>query len=244
MNEWSTPPNYLSLGRRDIDVWLVDLDLRPEKTARLVRYLSPDERERAGRFQVEPDRLRFIAARGILRLILGSYLRADPMFLRFAYNEFGKPDLSHQKGSDALRFNVSHSEGLCLIAVTRGRRVGIDLERIRPEKADGKAAEKFFSRAETAALRALPKVAQVEAFFSCWTRKEAFIKARGQGLSLPLDQFEVSVGGGTAALLHVNDEPKAPEHWGLCDLAAADDFAAALAAEGKDWRLRLWRYPG
>ena len=177
------------------------LDQTQSQIQSFLHTLAADEQARAERFHFERDREHFIVARGVLRAILGRYLNRAPERLSFCYGAHGKPALAGEAGADAIRFNVSHSHGVALYAVTRGREVGIDLERIRFDLAVLEIAERFFSRREVATLRTLPTEAQRQAFFRCWTRKEAYIKARGEGLSLPLDQFDVSLAPGEPAAL-------------------------------------------
>jgi 4'-phosphopantetheinyl transferase len=192
---------------------------------------------------LERDREHFIVARGVLRAILGRYLNRVPECLSFSYGARGKPALAGESDTDAIRFSVSHSHGVALYAFTRGREVGIDLERIRCDLAAVEIAERFFSRREVAMLRSLPTAVQHQAFFRCWTRKEAYIKAKGEGLSLPLDQFDVSLAPEEpAAVLGAQRDPSEASRWSLQDLAPAPGYAAALAAEGHGWRLACWQW--
>ncbi len=139
---------------------------------------------------------------------------------------------------------MSHSHGVALYAVTRDREVGIDLEFIRRDLEVEQIAERFFSRRETATLRALPTALREYAFFLCWTRKEAYIKARGEGLSLPLDQFDVSlIPGEPAALLSTQPDSDEALRWSLQELTLASGYVAALAVEGRGWSLSCWQWP-
>ena len=161
--------------------------------------------------------------------------------MRFVYGPHGKPELASDGGETGLRFNVSHSHGLALYAITRHREIGVDVERIRPEVASETIAEHFFSPREVAVLRALPATLQATAFFACWTRKEAYIKARGDGLSLPLDQFAVSLAPGEpAALLYTAWDAQEAARWALHDLASGPGYRAAVAVTGHDWQLTCW----
>jgi len=227
-----------------VHVWRTALDV-PEAQLRSLWYtLTADERQRAERYVFERDRTHFVVARGLLRVLLGRYLRQDPPHLRFTYGPQGKPALATDMGGMALRFNVSHSHGLALYAITRGREVGVDVERIRAEVAQEKIAERFFSPREVTVLRALPMSLQATAFFACWTRKEAYIKAKGDGLALPLDQFDVSLAPGEpAALLRTAWELQEAACWALQDLAPASGYRAALAVAGHAWRLMCWDGP-
>jgi 4'-phosphopantetheinyl transferase len=175
-------------------------------------------------------------------MILAQYLEATPERLRFQYTDFGKPFLIPEQNGPHLRFNVSHSNGLALYAVTFNREVGVDLEYMRPDLATMQLAAEFFSAHEFAALQRLPSRERIEGFFNCWTRKEAYVKARGEGLSLPLDQFDVSlVPGEQARLLDTPGDPKEAKRWSLRALSPGKGYAAALAVKGHSWRSRCWQ---
>jgi 4'-phosphopantetheinyl transferase len=163
--------------------------------------------------------------------------------LQFDYGARGKPALATQYSATGVRFNISRSSGLVLCVVARGREVGVDLEQIRPAIAREGIPERFFSPREVAALRALPVDAQPEAFFSCWTRKEAYVKARGEGLALHLDSFDVSlVPGEPAALLRTAGDAREASRWSLHALAPGRGYVAALALEGWPRRLTCWQW--
>lgn len=242
---WRPPPETLMLGSDEVHVWRACLDRDTSYVQSLRQILSADEQARARRSYFEKDRKHFIVARGLLRIILSRYLDMEPSQLHFCYNPNGKPSLGITSDEETLNFNVSHSCGLALYAVTRGREVGIDLERIRADFACEQIAERFFSSQENAMLRALPaKRVKHKAFFNCWTRKEAYIKARGEGLSLPLDQFDVSLApGGPAMLLNTREDPQEVSRWSLQELIPAPGFVATLAVEGHGWRLACWKWP-
>jgi 4'-phosphopantetheinyl transferase len=211
--------------------------------ARLCQVLSADERDRAARFHFDRDRRRFMAGRGLLRLILARYLDRPPGSLRLSYGPRGKPALAESRGTPPLRFNVSHAAGLALYAVGRDRELGVDVERIAPELEAG-IAERFFSPREVAALARVPPDRRSESFFACWTRKEAYVKAKGDGLALGLDQFDVSLAPGEpAALLHVDGDPGETVRWSLLALDPGTGYAAALAVEGAGWRLSCLDWP-
>ena len=241
---WFAAPERLSLGSSDVHVWQVGLDQSPSQRAFFQNTLDEDERSRADRFYFSRDRERFIVARGVLRVLLGRYLDRSPESLFFTYSTHGKPALALESGADAIRFNLSHSHGTALYAVTRGRELGVDLEFIRGDLEAEQIAERFFSQSEIGALRALPPDLRKNAFFLCWTRKEAYIKARGEGLSMPLDQFDVSlIPGEPAALLSTHPDPDEALSWSLTHLSPAPGYAAALATKGRDWTLSCWQWP-
>ena len=239
---WRRAPAMLLLGNDEVHVWRATLDLPIARVASLEQTLAADERTRAGRFHYERDRRHFIVARGFLRMILGRYLGRDPRALRFGSNPYGKPSLAAESGGDAtLSFNVTHAGGMALYAVTANRAVGIDLEGIRMDVECDSIAEHFFSPRERRMLRAVPSAQRPEAFFHCWTRKEAYVKARGLGLSIALDQFDVSVSlAEPAALLQTREEGQESSHWSLHDLPVGEGYVAALAVEEHP-RLLFWR---
>ncbi len=206
--------------------------------------LTDDERRRADRFVSAVDRRQFAVGRGLLRTILGRYLGRPPGGLRFVANAHGKPGLDPASGVDpALRFNVSHSGSLALYAVARGRELGVDIERIRPEFGGQAIAARFFAPGEVDALLALPPESRTLAFFHGWTRKEAYIKAQGKGLALPLDEFEVSLAPDRpAALLATSPDPAEAGRWSLVGLPTEPGYAAAACVEGFGWKLKrgMW----
>lgn len=233
----------MGLAGDEVHVWRARLDVPPTRAERLLGLLARDERERAERFHFQRDRDRFIAARGLLRSILGGYLNVEPGSLRFDYGARGKPSLAPEHNPEGLRFNVSHSQGVALFAVARGRELGVDVERVSARVACEEIAARFFSARESARLFELPEGLRAEAFFNCWTRKEAYIKARGEGLALPLDLFDVSlVPGEPAALLENRIAPEEVSRWSLLELTPWPRFAAAIAVEGRGWRLKCWHW--
>ena len=241
---WYEPPPHFVLGDDEVHVWRAALDGPAASLAYYRDLLAADERQRADRFHFQKDHDRFVVARGLLRIILGRYLDASPAQLRFRYGPFGKPELTAAHGDTDLRFNVSHAEGLALYACTRRRALGVDIEYVRPDFPGHEIAARFFSPREVAALRALPAAVQTRAFFNCWTRKEAYIKAHGAGLSLPLDQFDVSLAPDEpAALLATRPEPQEAARWSLQELTPAPGYVAAIAVEGRGWLLRRWHWP-
>ncbi|HEX8180613.1 MAG TPA: 4'-phosphopantetheinyl transferase superfamily protein [Pyrinomonadaceae bacterium] len=240
---WSPPPADLTLAHDEVHVWRASLEQPAHVLAQLRATLAADEHERAARFHFERDRAHFIVGRGVLRAILGRYLPGRAEQLQFQYGAYGKPALTAEFARGSLSFNLAHSHALALFAVTRGRAVGVDVEYLRAELAGTQIAERFFSAREVAALCALPAEQQPRAFFDCWTRKEAYIKARGEGLSFPLAAFDVSLGPDEpAALLCVRGDAQESARWSLRALDAALGYAAALVVEGHDWQLKTWQW--
>ncbi len=199
-----------------VEVHFFSLDVDGVRLRELEGVLTWEERTRATRFRFDRNRNRFIACRGRLRELLGLSPRQE-----LVCGPFGKPRL----GDSEIRFNVSHSHGMAMIAITRGREVGCDIERIDPSFADENIPERFFSPYEVAALRALPAEEQCDAFFRCWTRKEAFIKACGMGMSLALDSFDVTLTADRAMLMRGGDG------WSLHNADAPKGYAAAIVLE-------------
>ena len=240
---WSPPPGELALENNEVHVWRAAADPTGLPLEDLRQTLNASEQARAERFAFRTDRDRFITRRGRLRAILGRYLAVDARRLEFTYGADGKPALAPPFAGTHLRFNVSNSAGLILYAVTQGREIGVDLEAIQPAIAQERIPERFFSSREVAALRALPVDAQAGAFFACWTRKEAYVKATGEGLTLRLDSFDVSlVPGHPAALLCTRGKVQEASRWRLRALAPGWGYAAALAVEGHGWRLKCWQW--
>ncbi len=241
MDNWKLPPTDLTISKDHVHVWYVSLDQSESLLQRLAQTLSQEEHKRADRFHFRKDRDHFIVARGVLRDILSHYLKRDPEELFVHYNDYGKPALV--KAFSELDFNVSHSGKVALYAVTCRREVGIDVEQIRPDFAGESIAKRFFSPAEVAVFSVLDAHEKKEAFFSCWTRKEAFIKATGKGVSFGLDNFDVSLEHDKpAALLSVKGDKEEASRWSLKNLEIQPDYKAALAVKGHDWRLQSWRW--
>jgi 4'-phosphopantetheinyl transferase len=237
--QWTHSPVHLTLSADEVHVWRARLD-RP--AAEYARLLSSDEQARADRLRFEHLQRRFIVGRGTLRVILGRYLNVLPEEIEFEYRPNGKPVLSSGLLHSALCFNLSHSDEMLLLAVTYHRSVGIDLETIHPDLDVKNLAERFFSPAERAELEALPSDKKLDSFFSGWTCKEAYLKARGEGLTYPLDQFSVSMDcDKPAKLLDVKDDPGELSRWSFHTLAPAPGYIGALAVEGHHWHLAQWQ---
>jgi 4'-phosphopantetheinyl transferase len=230
------------LAEGEVHVWRAFLDIPQPQIQAIEQILADDERARAQRFRFARDRTHFIAARGLLRTILGRYLLQEPQTLSFSYNAYGKPSLAEISESDGLSFNLTHAHGMALYAVTRNRAVGVDVEYIQRQMEWESVAERFFSPYEVRMLKAVPPVIRHIAFFNCWTRKEAYIKARGMGLSLELDSFDVSLTPGEpAALLNIREEGQDSSNWSLYNLYPGGDYIGALALEGYASSLKCWQ---
>jgi len=211
---------------KEVHSWCVRLDVPPETSAGLYGTLSHDERNRSTRLRFERDRQRFVVAHGVLRELLGRYLRTTPGHIRFVYNAFGKPALSPEFGS-RLKFNLSHSADLALIAIAADADIGVDLEYIRARPDYGEIARHFFSTGDVERLNRLPSHLHAQAFLSCWTKKEAYVKACGEGLAMLLTSVAVPLN----------------RRWSLYTLQPAPGYIGALAVEGRGWRVteRTWQ---
>jgi 4'-phosphopantetheinyl transferase len=231
----------LSLSNDEVQLWRIDLESLGADESRWQKVLSADEAARASRFHFARDRQRFVAARALLRTILASYLETNASRLRFSYSKKEKPSLVAEHARSDVTFNVTHSGGIALLAFTRGREIGVDVEQVRHDFDPGAIARRYFSTHEQNQLAGLPAEEQVEAFFRCWTRKEAYIKATGDGLSLPLSQFDVSLAAGDRnALLATRPDRSEAGSWLLQEVPAGPGQIAALCARGRDWTLNDW----
>lgn len=240
---WNSPPLDLTLDLGEIHVWRVSLAQTESCLQSLQQTLSTDERTKADRFRFPKDRSQFIVSRGALRAILSRYLNISSHILCFDYNPYGKPSLIVTQGGNTLRFNLSHSREMALIAITKNRDIGVDIEGINSKFSCLEIAEKFFSPLENSVLRSLPEHLQATAFFTCWTRKEAYIKAVGKGLSIPLNQFDVSLAPGEpAALLNVEGNSEEASKWSLIELFPCSDMVAAVAVAGDCSKLHCWEW--
>lgn len=228
---WSPPPESLLLNSGEVHVWRIRLEQPAEMHDSFLRTLEPDEHARANRFHFEKHRRHFVTARGFLRALVARYLQIKPEDVRFAYGLYGKPALTAEHSG--LHFNASHSHELAVYAFVQDHEIGVDVEYVNEDFASEDIARHFFSAYEVRTLMALPTAERAAAFFRCWTRKEAYIKAIGSGLSHPLDEFDVTFAPNEpAALLRVQRDPESVARWALIDLDAGAGYAAALAVDG------------
>jgi 4'-phosphopantetheinyl transferase len=229
-----------SLLGNEVHVWSVPLAATARRLAELGRLLAEDERLRAGRYVHVRSREQFIVARATLRVLLGRYLGRPPAAVRLETEPAGKP---YVPGGE-LHFNISHTHGLALVALSRRGELGIDVEHLRPCPTYLDMAGRFFAPREARALYTLPPGRSEEAFFHVWTRKEAFLKATGLGLSHGLERFEVSVPpDDPARILHIDGDPRAAAGWSLIALDPSPGYVGALASQGPPPRLcvRAWQ---
>ncbi len=233
----------LDLPGNEIHIWRIDANSPQLHEESLLEILAQDEREKADRYYFYKDRRDSIISRAALRDILSCYLALSPIDLHFSYGPYGKPSLATRSEEVGLEFNLSHSQGLILIAVAANRPVGIDVERIRLDSDWENIVERFFSGNEVAALRRLPKKIRTQAFFHCWTQKEAYIKAKGGGLSIDLAAFDVSMNPEEpACLLRSQEDPEAPNQWTLRKIDLSPRYAATVAVKGDggEFRFSAW----
>ncbi|MDX6306548.1 MAG: 4-phosphopantetheinyl transferase [Blastocatellia bacterium] len=224
---------FPDLAPDQIHVWRVPLNQNLARIPELKELLSPDERARAERFRFDKDRNQFIESRAALRLLLSQYLNVSPTVLTFSKTAHGKPALANGQSHSGLHFNLSRRDGLALVAIARNREIGIDVELIQAGLPFFEIANVSFSENELAILQSLPESQQAAGFYNCWTRKEAYVKARGEGFSFPLKQFDVSLTPGAAAkLLEVRGCNTEVDRWTLQELSAGDGYVAALMFEG------------
>ena len=236
---WIPAPEPFNVLSHQVDIWRISLDLMPDSVKLFESILSADEAERAARFHFEVDKNRFIVAHGALRNILSRYLQNNSAKLTFSLNQYGKPTLVNS----TLEFNLSHSGEFALVAVTQGRKVGVDVERIRQGISSHVIAQQYFSKAEVAELQSLPLEQRESAFFICWTRKEAYIKAQGLGLSLPLESFDVSLTPDHPAILRATrPDPKESARWRFLSLDVDSNYAGAVAVENDTLDFRFFSY--
>ena len=227
------------LPEREVHVWIAPLDLPDSAAAERAAWLDADEEARAARFRFPRDRRAFTVARGTLRILLGRYLGRSAGLVRLSYGPHGKPALA-DAGANPLRFNVSHSGELGVFAFARSSDVGVDVEHMRALSDLDGIAERFFSAEEVSALRRIAGEARREAFYRCWTAKEAYIKGVGEGLSMPLDRFAVSLDPTEGAVrLRVLRGPAPPGAWRLHRFEPRPGYVAAVAVAGRSFRIRF-----
>ena len=236
---------HLLQSDHEIHLWLVNLNQDAGREEQLREELSCEELQRAKRLQFDSARRRFVVRRSVLRHILASYLSVTPGTLQFSMGADGKPSIPKHFNCFDVKFNCSHSGDLALIAVACGCEVGVDLEQHRPFPEWLDLARRYFSKHESVQLLKVPSGARSAAFFDCWTRKEAFVKAVGLGLSFPLNAFTVSLAADQpAALLEVEGDPTAANHWSMVALDLGLDYSGAVVYEGRNLNIRYFRWPG
>jgi 4'-phosphopantetheinyl transferase len=241
---WMTASSNLSLGEKDVHVWRSNLDLPTARLQVLEQLLSREEKMKAERFYRDRDRRRYAAAHGILKSIIALYLGMEASWVRFQYGRNGKPVLVNEFANTGICFNISHSEGIALFALSRGRQIGVDIETVREIPEISQIASHFFSTRENEALNRIPKGKRLQAFFRCWTVKEAFIKAIGEGLRFPLDSFSVSIDPDEPAeLFEVGGDTNEASRWAVETLLPEYGASGAVVVRGKKLRVRRIEWP-
>jgi len=237
---WESPPALPVLSNDEVHVW--QARLRQENATDMEIFLSEAERARAGRIRLHRQRKEYIVTRGLLRSILAKYLNTHPGELDFGYSRFGKPSIRSASGEN-ITFNVAHSDGMALYAITRKREIGIDLERINPSLLDDRTVAECLTSTEVRVMTSLPVKEREKFFFECWTRKESYLKARGVGLMVPPNQIETCLRlvrpMATRFTEILEDERQAG--WSFQEPPPIPGFAAALVVEGSSARSTYWR---
>lgn len=225
----------MSLPADELHVWRASLDRAPAVGSQLEGVLTPDELARATRFYDSRLGARYVIGRGLLRVLLGCYLGVGPGEIEFVYGEHGKPLIAGQ----GPWFNLAHSGAEALYAFCSSAEIGVDVELAKADRANRRVAERFFAAGEVERLLGLPEALQPRAFLSCWTRKEAFIKARGDGLSLPLDSFEVTLAPSEPpAVVRTAWSAQEPAEWSVVDLSdPGGRYIGAAAGRHPGWRV-------
>ncbi len=235
------PPAEIDLPAGEVHLWSARLDSPEDLLRQFAGVLSEDEHRRAERFRAGSLRNRYIAGRGTLRTLLGRYLRTAPASVSLGYQAHGKPELGPPWKAYGLEFNVSHSHELAVCAFTRGSQIGVDVECIRPMPNAAALLERFFSSQEVQEWQQMPAERQLRAFFQGWTRKEAWLKAVGSGLSFPLNQFCVTLDG-PARVLSIRGDTGEAAQWWLESCEPCDEYVAAVAMQGRAVAVRKWQF--
>jgi 4'-phosphopantetheinyl transferase len=240
---WPLPPPELRLEENEVHIFAAPLDLPQPELEKRVATLSLAEKERAGKFKFDKHRNRFIAGRGLLREALAHYLQTEPIALDFSYSERGKPEFPPHFPKTGIYFNLAHSENLALLAITRIGSIGVDVEHIRPVNNVEELVARFFSKREDELFQKLSDPEKPAAFFNLWTRKEALLKATGEGIGNRLNQVEVSfLAGESAKLLAISGDTAKAAQWTLQELLPTPGFVGALAIESQNLRVSCWTW--
>ena len=239
---WSSVPSNLWLANNEVHVWCVDLSALELDTNSLRLNLPEDENAKADTFHFQNDRENYIARHAMLRNILGRYVSLESEHIRLSYSSHGKPSLADYHHNHRIRFSLSHSKGVVLYAITRGREVGVDVERIVPNIMDEQFVAYVFSHKERSAIQSLPSELRRNASFQSWTRKEAYGKALGRGLDYNLKQLNVSNAFCERNLLsNRNNDAHDIRCWTIRDLELGPGYAGSIVAEGHDWAFQCWK---
>ena len=227
--EWNLPQKEIALANNEIHIWLCNLNIPNKSISNLKKILSRKELDKADKFHFTKDRNSFVVSRASLKIILSKYINIEPIYVNFIYNKYGKPFLDIKND---ISFNLSHSGRFCVIGITKNSKIGVDIEKINKDFSSLEIAKNYFSVKEYLLLTKLPSSERGKAFFHCWTRKEAFIKAEGKGLSIPLNSFDVTISEGEAKITRINNKINIDD-WQLYNINVNDEYCAAIATSGK-----------
>ena len=239
IDPWQKTPDILSLSKDHIDVWLCDLKHLSSDINKFYAFLSDDERERANKLKIEDKKQQYIITRGILRQRLGLLANIDPEIFVFEYLQHGKPVLNNETRFADITFNISHSYDLALIAIYQKYHLGVDIEKINYESKHDHLVTRFFSMAEQSEFQTIQEANKAKAFCACWTRKEAFIKAIGSGVTYGLDTFDVTVDP-DIHMPEINLLEPSEETWSAINLPVNDEYMACLVSNREDINVRCW----
>lgn len=239
---WQIPDINITLQDNEAHLWLVNINKSFRDLDYYTALLSPEEKKRSGRFHFSRDKNRNIITYAVLRLLISNYINIDPAQVMYKYNQYNKPEVANRKNS-GLGFNLSHSGNYIIYAFSLRREVGIDIEQKREINYADSIVKRFCSEKEKTEYFSFPPEQRNEIFLCCWTRKEAYIKARGEGLNFQLNNFTVSLNpADPPALLDVSDEPFEKQKWSLYDIEVHNGYYSTLAAEGKNLILRFFKW--
>ncbi|MDJ0533219.1 MAG: 4'-phosphopantetheinyl transferase superfamily protein [Xenococcaceae cyanobacterium MO_207.B15] len=240
---WQNPSPNLTLLNDEIHLWRANLNLSPQHIEQLETTLSEDEQLRANRFRFPNHRRRFVAARGILRQLLGFYLQTSGDIVSFTYNLKGKPQLAPDFSNTNLEFNISHSQDLALYSFNRDQIIGIDLEYLRDNVDYENIAQRFFCQREFNLITTCPKQQQLARFYQLWTAKEAYLKATGEGLAGGLETLEINFdSAGNIYLYKIKNQKNLAHQWSLYNFIPETNFIATIALSGKEKKLTAINY--
>jgi 4'-phosphopantetheinyl transferase len=241
--EWPSAPSTLSMQAGAVHVWAWNYHCSTESLKRYISLLSPEECLRMQRFHFERDRIQYAVCHAVLRIVLGQYIGLPPSSFCFDQNEFGRPHLAPPAAASGLTFNLSHTRHIALLAIATGITLGVDVEQIHPIESG--LVEQYFSSQEQTALKALEGEDRLKGFYNCWTRKEAILKAEGNGLKVRLDAFDVSLNPKEqATVLGVRAGAGLMSNWHLTELRPAPGFVGALATDAPPAKVIRYRFEG
>lgn len=231
--------SYYDLGHDQMHIWLINVDEYPAKNYE--EYLVPEERSRASHFKFDKDRDSFIVSRASLRILLGRYLNCSPQTIAFQFNRYGKPELLNNVIQ--LKFNLSHSSRRAVVAITKEQEIGVDIEYMQDRFSKNEIVERYFSLREKEEYNRLSEDQKLQGFYNAWTRKEAFTKAIGQGMTYPLNQFDVNLTpNDNARLIAINGDEVEAKQWQLRGLVLEEKYCAAVSWQGKDKKILFYRF--